>query len=269
EELAGIHLRTHLVEHGGHHLRLDGEDDRLRAPHELAVVARDLDLVGPLETPQLCVDGVAHPEVAGAVLTRVEQSADEGARHVTGADEADLLHEPSRHVPRPRGPKSARPSLSRVAPSSTATAKSSVIPIDRWGSSTPRRDATWSRRARRAWKWGRDAWLSAVRGGIAMSPWRQRAGRDRTCKARPSTAPGARPRFCGSPATFTWMRTISRRPARVASASSAAARGSESTVWTQSKVATAARTLLRCRPPIRCHVAVPPAAARLALASCT
>jgi hypothetical protein len=38
-----------------------------------------------------------------------------------------------------RSPKSARPSRSRVAPSSTATGKSSLIPIQRWGSSTPSR----------------------------------------------------------------------------------------------------------------------------------
>src|SRR5256712_12904699 len=75
-----------------------------------------------------------------------EEPPDQGPRHVAGADEADFLHEPSppteepgRLAPGPRPPKSARPSRRNVAPSSTATGKSSLIPIERWGSSTPRR----------------------------------------------------------------------------------------------------------------------------------
>src|SRR2546427_9354395 len=75
-----------------------------------------------------------------------EEPPDQGPRHVAGADEADFFHEPSppteepgRLAPGPRPPKSARPSRSNVAPSSTATGKSSLIPIERWGSSTPRR----------------------------------------------------------------------------------------------------------------------------------
>src|SRR2546429_8736804 len=74
-----------------------------------------------------------------------KEPPDQGPRHVTGADEADFLHEPSppteepgRLAPGPRPPKSARPSQSNVPPSSTATGKSSLIPIERGGSSTPR-----------------------------------------------------------------------------------------------------------------------------------
>ena len=60
------------------------------------------------------------------------------------------------------------------------------------------------------------------------------------------------------------MSTGSRRPA-AAAAASASARPSrvESTVCTQSKVVQRGRTLLRCRPPIRCQVAGRAIAARL------
>src|SRR2546427_6067590 len=75
-----------------------------------------------------------------------EEPRNQAPRHVAGADEADFFHEPSppteepgRLTPGPRPPKSARPRRSSVAPSSTATGKSSLIPIERWGSSTPRR----------------------------------------------------------------------------------------------------------------------------------
>src|SRR5438874_4691120 len=79
-----------------------------------------------------------------------KEPPDQGPRHVTGADEADFLHEPSppteepgRLAPGPRPPKSARPSRRNVAPSSTATGKSSLITIERWG-----------RKARRFSDWG-------------------------------------------------------------------------------------------------------------------
>ena len=64
----------------------------MRPADELAVVARHLDLVGALQASELRVDGVARPHVGRAVLPRVEHPADEGGRHVAGADEADLLH---------------------------------------------------------------------------------------------------------------------------------------------------------------------------------
>src|SRR2546422_2697169 len=93
-----------------------------------------------------------------------KEPPDQGPRHVTGADEADFLHEPSppteepgRLAPGPRPPKSARPSRSNVAPSSTATEKSLLIPIERWGSSTPRRVWAPSPSSRQRRKWGRDA----------------------------------------------------------------------------------------------------------------
>src|SRR5439155_546881 len=201
-----------------------------------------------------------------------------GHRHrdAAGADEADFLHEPSpppeepgRLAPGPRPAKSARPSRRNVAPSSTATGKSSLIPIERWGSSTPRRVWARFRSSRSTRKWGREASGRAGAGGIAIRPSRRSPGWPRIASATTSTRSGGTPRLVPSPPTFTWTRTASERPARPTSAARAAARGAESTVCTRSKRPTAARTLLRWRPPIRCQDAAPATAARLASASCT
>src|SRR2546425_2157824 len=106
-----------------------------------------------------------------------KEPPDQGPRHVTGADEADFLHEPSppteepgRLAPGPRPPKSARPSRSNVAPSSTATEKSLLIPIERWGSSTPRRVWARSRSSRKGREWGRGASGRGGGGGVAITP---------------------------------------------------------------------------------------------------
>src|SRR5437762_2919265 len=276
EELARRHLGPDLVEHGRHVLGLHRQNDGLRAPHQLAVVARHLDLVRALEAPELHVDRVAGPDVLRVVMRGAQESPDQGPRHVAGADEADFLHEPSppteepgRLAPGPRPPKSARPSRSNVAPSSTATGKSSLIPIERWGSSTPRRVWARSRSSRSTRKWGREASERAGAGGIAMRPSRRSPEWPRTASATSSSRSGGTPRLVPSPPTFTWTRTASERPARPTAAARAAARGAESTVCTQSKRPTAARTLLRWSPPIRCQAAAPATAARLARASWT
>src|SRR5438445_804701 len=119
-----------------------------------------------------------------------EEPPDQGPRHVAGADEADLLHEPSppteepgRLAPGPRPPNSARPSRSSVAPSSTATGKSSLIPIERWGSSTPRRVWARSRSSRSTRKWGRDASGPSGGEGIAIRPSRRSSGWPRIASA--------------------------------------------------------------------------------------
>src|SRR5690242_13617392 len=109
-----------------------------------------------LQPPQLDVDRVARPHVLGVVLPGAEQAANQRPGHVPRPDEADLLHvpsppveEPGRLPPGSRAPKSARPRRSKVAPSSTATVKSLLIPIDRWVSSTPSRSWARSRTSRR------------------------------------------------------------------------------------------------------------------------
>src|SRR5262249_56051291 len=118
----------------------------LRAAGERAVVAGPPDPRKALQTPALHVPRVARPAVLGLVLARSQEPPHQSTRHVSGADEADLLHGPSpppedrgRRAPALRAPKSARPIRSNVAPSSTAIRKSSLIPINRWGSSTPTR----------------------------------------------------------------------------------------------------------------------------------
>src|SRR5262249_37654472 len=159
-------LGTDLVQDLRHHLRLHGENDRLRATDERAVVLGALDLVRALQAAELRVDGVARPEVRLAIALHAQQPLHERAGHVAGAEEAHLLPPPSRRGLPPRSPKSTRPRRTKVAPSSTATAKSSLIPMERWGSSTPRRRATSSRRSLRARKCGRASAGSATGGPI-------------------------------------------------------------------------------------------------------
>src|SRR5262245_22994746 len=235
EELPGVGFGTNVVQDGSHHLRLDGEDDRLRLPHQLPVVSGGLDLVEPATAPELRVHRIARPEVLCLVVTAAQQALQQRRGHVPGSDEADLFHEPcppaeepGRQAPGPRAPKSARPSRSQVAPSSTATVKSSLIPIERWGSSTPSPLAVWSRTSRRSRKYGLLASGTAAGGGTAISPSRPQPGRQRTVCASPRTSSGGTPRLVGSAPRFTWMRTGRRRRGSSSTAARAAARTSES-----------------------------------------
>src|SRR5262249_45830513 len=134
-------------------LRLHRQDHRLGLFHQQPVVARPVDLVRPLEPPHLGVDRVGDPHVLGLESLRGEESPNQRSCHVARSNEANLLHAPSRQERGRRCPKSARPSRTNVAPSSTASEKSSLIPIERWGNSTPRRRATSSRSSRVRRKW--------------------------------------------------------------------------------------------------------------------
>src|SRR5262249_48651472 len=158
---------------------------------QLAVVAGDLDLVHALQAPELDVDRIARPHVVRVVVPRAQEPADERSGHVSRPDEADLLHEPSpppetpgRLTPGPRAPKSAPPSRIKVAPSSTAIEKSLLIPIDRWGSSTPRRASARSRSSRSMRKKGRESPELRGAGGTVIRPSSARLGWRITSPAR-------------------------------------------------------------------------------------
>ena len=78
--------------------------------------------------------------------------------------------EPPTFMPRPRGPKRAVPTRTSVAPSSTATAKSWLMPIESSGSGRPKRSASRSRTRAARRKCGRDFSGSASKGGTAIRP---------------------------------------------------------------------------------------------------
>src|SRR5947209_12177386 len=154
-----------------------------------------------------------------------------------------------------RGPKSAVPTLTWVAPSSTATAKSSLMPIESQpGKPCHSGRAARSSRSARSWRnQGREASGSSPGGGIAIRPamrrW-ARPARGRTAAASPA---GEKPCLLSSP-----PRLISRKPSRVrprsaASRSRASAMRGRSMEWTARNSSTAGRILLVWRGPIRCH----------------
>src|SRR5215204_638080 len=144
-----------------------------------------------------------------------------------GAEEKRAWHQP-------RPSKIARPIRIDVAPSSIATRKSSLIPIERVSRLTvgcSRCNA--SRNLRSAEKIGRVSSESATRGAIVISP----RGRNQDERARRSinsdADSGTQPAFCGSRAMLTWRRTEigwSRRSASFSSASISEMRSTDSMI---------------------------------------
>src|SRR5437879_5719469 len=98
-----------------------------------------------------------------------------------------------------RGPKSARPIRTIVAPSSTATSRSSDIPMERSSRPTSSASAATRRKPRRASSGG-------PAGPTAMRPRTSRPAA-RSCSTRPGTSGGGHPPFWGSPVTSTWTST--------------------------------------------------------------
>ena len=128
-----------------------------------------------------------------------------------------------------------------VAPSSTASSKSSLIPME--SSGRPRERAS----SRSAAKCGR------VRpgGGIVIRPRSSRAGSARTAATSPGTSAGETPAFVASPPVFTSTRTLRRLPAWAAARSSRSARSAESTVSTIPATRAARLALFDWTGPIR------------------
>src|SRR5215813_9878352 len=131
-----------------------------------------------------------------------------------------------------------------VAPSSTATSKSPLIPIDR--SARPCRSAS----LRSARNQPRASSARSTTGGIVISPRTRKPGSAVSASTAVTNASTGRP------------RARARR-------SSSRARSMRSTECTTSKSSSASRTLLVCRCPTRCHAAGRPISATLPRASCT
>ena len=139
-----------------------------------------------------------------------------------------------------RGPNTAVPTRTIVAPSAIAASKSPLIPID------SSRETQARRRARAAWRsTGRG---SPASGGTVISPCRREPDARRRVDERRRVG-RRQPPFCSSPATFTWTSTRrrahgprSRRRARPGRPTATAS--THGTSWL---------TLLRCSRPMKCH----------------
>ena len=152
EQLAARHRGPHLGEHRVHHLRLHREDDHGALAHERAVVGRASDRESATHPPELARLAVARPDVARAIPPALDETFQQRPCHVAGADEAELSDVVADllHVASLRGPKMAVPMRTNVAPSSIATSKSPLMPIESSGSSSA--SACRSRSARSARK---------------------------------------------------------------------------------------------------------------------
>src|SRR5690606_15493476 len=127
-------------------------------------------------------------------------------------------------------PNSAVPIRTMVDPSSTATSKSLVIPMDRqcmcthWMSAS----ATCSRSSRSRRNTGRTVSGSSAKGAMAIRPSIRRPGSLAISRTKSSTRSGATPCFVASPATLTCTSTGTSTPSAVARRDSASPRDGRS-----------------------------------------
>ena len=101
--------------------------------------------------------------LTGAEYLVLDEPVRERFRHIAAPDKAEFLHGGL-------SPNTARPTRTMVAPSSIATSKSSVIPIESSRRRNPLRAARVSRISRRREKYGRQRSALGAGGGIAISP---------------------------------------------------------------------------------------------------
>ena len=140
-----------LVQHGAEDLRLHGEEDHVGPPDERHVVRGDAHPVEPLQLIEPLGPDVGHHEVLGGHEPRLGETPDEGLAHVAATHEPDPLvpdghGQSSRPSATPvrralktqaREPKIAVPTRTIVAPSSTPTSKSPLMPMDSSARSGP------------------------------------------------------------------------------------------------------------------------------------
>ena len=109
-------------------LRLDGEQNcgGLAQNFEVVDGGRDFQRAGEF-APALGCD-VGHDYIGGLEQLVLDKAVGEGLGHVAAADESKFLHFFSNRDS--RSPKIARPIRTMVAPSSIATSKSSVMPME-------------------------------------------------------------------------------------------------------------------------------------------
>src|SRR5690606_20112979 len=169
------------------------------------------------------------------------------------------------------GPKRDVPIRTIVEPSSTATSKSLLIPIESHSMLTPGMpaSATASARRRSSRKAGWAAAGSSTGGAMVIRRLTASPGSPATVRTTSSTSPGARPCFVPSPATLTCTSTGTTLPRAWARREMASAKGSRSSEWITSKSSRHCLTLLVCRCPIMCRRTPAGNMGNLARASCT
>src|SRR5712692_5707217 len=213
QELAAVHHRRDLLEHGRHDLGLDGEDDDVGAPHERHIVLDVLDAVLLGDVREAIGPRVGGRDGRGGHQTRLRQALDERLAHIASPEEGHALaldaHAPPSvtAVRGDRGPKMAVPTRTMVAPSSMATSKSPLMPMEQCSSPTASRSSR-SRRNHR-----REASRESVAGGMHMSPRTSRLLRPVIESSSRFSSAGCTPPFWGSSPTFTWTSTRTTRSA--------------------------------------------------------
>src|SRR6266849_8686867 len=269
QELAAVHHRRDLLEDGAHDLGLDGEDDDVGAAHERHIVLDVLDAVLLGDVREAIGPRVGGRDGRGGHQTRLRQALDEGLAHIAGPEEGHALALDAHAPPSvtaargDRGPKMAVPTRTMVAPSSMATSKSPLMPMEQCSSPTA------SRSSRRRRNHGRDASAESVAGGMHMRPRTSRLfSRVIAAKSRLSSA-GWTPPFWGSSPIFTWTSTRRARSAWWARRSSSCASSTRSTDWIHSKRRAASLALFVWSEPMRCHGTGRPRDSTFSLASWT
>ena len=132
------------------------------------------------------------------------------------------------------------------------------MPIESVGSHNPS-SCSPSRSARSPRNVRRCTSTSSVNGAIVISPSSFKCASAATRRASGAASPGAHPLFCVSPATLTCSSTRTAVPCAAARRSSSSASAAESSECTSANRPGTCFALLRCRCPIKCHVARPPA----------
>src|SRR5262249_39647513 len=269
EELALVDDARDLLEHRAHDLGLDGEDDHLGALHKSDVVGDGVDAVAPGDLRKMLAPRIGGCDRCHGYQSRLGQALDERLSHVACPEECDPFALDAHAPPSvtaglgARGPKIAVPTRTMVAPSSIATSKSPLMPMEQCS----RPEA--SRSSRRRLNHFRDASALSAAGGMHIRPRASRFRQPVMASSSGFSASGGTPPFCGSSPTFTCTRTLTRRPCAWARRSSSLASSSRSTEWIQSKSWTASFALLVWSEPIRCHGTCRPSTAIFPLASCT
>src|SRR5262249_14681675 len=213
--------------------------DCARLTDDQQVIGRGFDLEPAFEGAAPRRRDIRDDQITGAEYLALDQPVRERLRHIAAPDKAEFLHGGL-------SPNTARPTRTMVAPSSIATSKSSVIPIESSPKRNPLRAARVSRISRRREKYGREC---SVGGGIAISP--ATSTRSRIPAIRRSASPGGIPRLLVSAPRL--ISSSTRTGGTGCTLCKACASRMLSRLWIRSNIEAASRALLLCRWPIRCH----------------
>ena len=131
----------------------------------------------------------------------------------------------------------------QVAPSSTATSKSPLMPMESRGKVAPNCSSHLSRQVRNRAKTGRVSSLSGAIGAIVMKPSSVTDGALRALSITDRTASGFSPNLLDSPETLTSSSTDGLAPVSSATRMIWSRSARVSTEWKQEKSDSAWRTL--------------------------